>query len=290
MIRWVSLEVNILAICWILSRETKKRVALIYFIIQSSSSIIILTAYLAERRVSLTIITLRLLTKVGVWPIHLWFVKIIKSLQIKRESTLILITWQKIIPVIIVSNLITGERATYIMIPIIIATLLTPLTELSKKKTIKRLLALSSINNNTWMILTSIRSTKRFLRFITLYSLRVAILLKVLRKVQLKRNKRGVEFWEAATAVANTRGVPPITMFWAKVTAIKRILLSGARRVILMTLVLSATLISYHYLWATLREMIKSPLKQKKPINHNPSIVWATLTVRVVATIAWAAL
>lgn len=289
-LRWACLEVNILSICWILSqrkrtkREKKQEKALIYFIVQTSASIIILTAFIIENSI-LTII--RLFSKIGMWPVHSWFVKIINKIEIRRTPTIILITWQKILPVSLIINLNLGTKERTILIVIITLTLVIPLCEISRIKRIKRIIILSAINNNSWIILASMWSIRCFVKFLILYSSRTAVILKTIEITKIKRKKSQKEFWLRAIAVANTSGIPPMTIFWAKAAMIKALTKTRRGGLIAITLVTSATLIRYHYMSATLTEIIKTPqkenLKKEKKKTVLITAIIVTSTIRVIA-------
>lgn len=248
--------------------------------VQSASSLTMLRGFLIRNRITITIVTLRLIAKIGVWPLHLWFIKIVNKIEIKNNSLILLITWQKVIPIGLLSNLIARGCKIRRILLILGLTLITPLREISKKG-VKRIIALSSINNNSWIILASLRSIKRFTVFITIYSMTILVFLKYMED-NLKRKKRGAEFWESAILVANTSGVPPLTIFWAKTKVVTTTLNSGVTRILTLTIIVSATLMTYFYLWATLTEIIKVPQKNQTPKTNK---VWAPLIVLIIRTV-----
>lgn len=281
----MCLEINILRICWILSKERKEikkreKKTLVYFTVQALTSLTLLTGcLLAKREVSSIIVIIRLCTKIGIWPTHRWLIRVFNSTNIHSLTALTLITWQKVLPIMILSNIreIRIIEIT-VLIAMVIITLIAPLSELSRKKRFKSIITLSSINNNAWIIIATNSSIRCFLMFITIYSASLILLLKATNKI-----KKGVktvrrEFWAVAILVGNTIGIPPIAMFWAKVKIIKNIIRIN-KEIVVLILLASAALIMYNYLNSTLTEIIKhrkkAQIKAKK--NHRKSLWWTAL-------------
>lgn len=260
---------------------------LLYFIVQSTASLIFLAGCLLQIEiVSPLLIILRIGAKIGVWPIHAWLIKIIPSINLHSTASITLITWQKILPIIVMYNTDIRRLVTTLLIVIITITLATPLTEISIKKRFKRIITLSSINNNAWIILSIILSIKRFILFISVYSTSLVVMLKTIGKIRSNKEKTRERFWVSAIVVGNTIGMPPIAIFWAKVKVLKTIISDKMGRTIAALMLISAAIIIYQYLKATLREIIKSTKKKqrrkKKKVNITTRIVFSISLLRAI--------
>jgi len=269
LIVWILLEANTLAMCFLVSHESKTRIkrekaTMTYFIVQILASILILLASSTEQNMlSSTLIIGGILAKIGVWPAHLWYIKIINLLQIKQNSLLILITWQKILPAFLAIRIRKNiERETPLII-VALVSLVTPLTILKSNLTTKRIIALSSLNNNAWLVIAISLSTKSFTAFLALYSSTLIILLKTINWLTKKSERTGKRFWYSIVIFGNLGGLPPLTIFWIKVIILKTLMESNTRTEICGILILSACIILYHYLWTVTNERTASPVKRQ---------------------------
>jgi len=102
--------------------------------------------------------------KLGVTPFHIWFISILKTRSL--FILIILSTIQKIIPLIILSNLSIKFEILYI---IIFFNILTFLIILSRIININKILAVSSMINIIWILFRIIFSLKLIFLFIIIY-------------------------------------------------------------------------------------------------------------------------
>lgn len=273
---WLCLEINTLCICWLVSKEAKRikkkeERTIIYYLIQVAASIIILlTTLIKGGQLSETLTAIFILIKIGVWPAHTWYIKLISSIEIKINSFIIVITWQKILPATLVFIINPRKTTIIIILRVGLFSLITPLTKISEKINIKRIIALSSLNNNSWLIFSVISSIYSFIVFLSLYTSALFTTLKTIKKMTKKNNTIYLSFWSATLIIRNISGLPPFTIFWAKLMAIKAFLKRNIPREVVFIIIASACLILYHYLWIALneitkkREKIMTPSKKEK--------------------------
>ena len=275
---WVCLEINTLAICWVISKNRKEgkyqeSPIFLYYIIQVIASVVLLVlATSQESAISQTLLIFCLLIKIGVWPIHLWYMKLIDSIEIKQRSILLVITWQKILPIILILRILEKEEIKLLILALAVITLATPVTNLIKSLSVKRILASSSLNNNGWLIVASVCCINTFFLFLLIYSITLWVTLKRIITITLKSIKTGIPFWSGTLVVSNIGGLPPLTMFWAKVLIIKRAIESEIPREVLLSLVLIACYFLYHYLWITLNEIAWRPTKSQNTYKSNKEV------------------
>jgi NADH-ubiquinone oxidoreductase chain 2 len=158
--------------------------ALNYFLIQSFGSAIILFSviiYLITinlnfilyiyyinlnffNSLSLLLISITLILKLGTPPFHAWFPNVIEN--ISWLNRLILITWQKLAPIIILSYII--NLSIYYFIYVILSTLTGAIAGLNQTS-LRKLIAFSSINHMGWIITAIIFNENLWLIYFLIY-------------------------------------------------------------------------------------------------------------------------
>lgn len=259
--------------CYILSNRSeanKKRRSstFIYYLIQVLLSILIISwVFYAnkERHIIRLVVCLAIIRKVGIWPFHGWYIKLIITIEIKQKAIIVIITWQKILPIMLVIAIKITASLTIAAMLIIGGTILASLSRLNYKIEIKKIIAISSINNNSWILLRALVSNRCFFTFILVYSTALLTTLKILEKIKEKYKHLIKNFWINTLIVRNISGLPPLALFWGKITVVKIIIKRNMPREIALVLILSACLLIYHYLWITIREISHTP--EKSQIN-----------------------
>jgi len=252
--------------CTTIAKEIKKwklqeSPTLMYYLIQVTASILLLARVRIEAS-ALTgpVIILTLITKIGAWPLHLWYIKLIRIIEIKYKRITIVITWQKILPVILISSMIEKEIYSTLIIRVLCITIIVPLSRLTSKLSIKRVMALSSFNNNGWLLAAALTSLSTFWTFLILYRSTLLVTLKALNMIKNKRTAINLPFWASLLVVSNIGGLPPITIFWAKILVVKTIILEAPTELAIV-LIITACYLLYHYLWIVLNEISLIPTK-----------------------------
>ena len=166
---WICLEINIIIFLPIISRESGLALenAIKYFLLQRWASIIYLTgltfSFFFFNSNSLLLI-LRIIIKLGSAPFHGWFISIIK-----RSSLWILFllsTIQKLIPLFILSNLNIGNSLIifFLLITSLFVVLIIP-----RVMNLTKILAISSLTNLNWFIISSQISAKIIIIYFRIY-------------------------------------------------------------------------------------------------------------------------
>nr|QHR79485.1 NADH dehydrogenase subunit 2 [Gonimbrasia belina] len=179
---WIGLEINLLSFIPLISSPTNllsSEASLKYFLIQSISSInflfIILLKLMMMKNFYLNnifsiMINSSLLMKMGSAPFHFWFPLISEGLN--WINNFILMTWQKISPMILLSYYFNKNFLYLVIIFNIIIGAISGLNQTSLRK----LMVFSSINNLGWMILTIMISENLWIFYFSLYSFLISIL------------------------------------------------------------------------------------------------------------------
>lgn len=177
---WIGLEINLLSFIPliidnknILSRES----AIKYFLTQTFASLIFLFVsiiYIIKFNTLFNINTLlyqnliinsAMLLKLGAAPFHFWFPNIIEGLS--WINSLILLTWQKLAPLIIISYSIYHE---IIYLFIIFSTLIGSIGGLNQTS-LRKILAYSSINHLGWLLTALLFNNILWIFYFLLYAI-----------------------------------------------------------------------------------------------------------------------
>nr|UDU84761.1 NADH dehydrogenase subunit 2 [Grapholita delineana]UDU84787.1 NADH dehydrogenase subunit 2 [Grapholita delineana]UDU84800.1 NADH dehydrogenase subunit 2 [Grapholita delineana]UDU84813.1 NADH dehydrogenase subunit 2 [Grapholita delineana]UDU84839.1 NADH dehydrogenase subunit 2 [Grapholita delineana] len=172
---WIGLEINLLSFIPLISNSknlTSSEASLKYFLIQSIASInflfIILMKMLfmnLEMNAPISIMmNSTLLMKMGSTPFHFWFPNIMEGLS--WLNCFILMTWQKISPMILLSYYFHNQFLIIIVILNVIIGAIGGLNQTSLRK----LMAFSSINNLGWMLLSIMISENLWMFYFIFYS------------------------------------------------------------------------------------------------------------------------
>nr|UFR82799.1 NADH dehydrogenase subunit 2 [Eudicella quadrimaculata] len=157
---WMGLEINLLSIIPLMS-STKNMMnseaTLKYFVVQALASTIFLFSIIISSiyfsfnlnhsiYISL-ILNTSLLTKMGAAPFHFWFPEVMEGLNWLNSA--IMLTWQKIAPMILI--MYSNKNTMYFIIIIILSMLISGTLGINQTS-MRKILAYSSINHIGWMM------------------------------------------------------------------------------------------------------------------------------------------
>nr|YP_011002215.1 NADH dehydrogenase subunit 2 [Picromerus viridipunctatus]WPO01476.1 NADH dehydrogenase subunit 2 [Picromerus viridipunctatus] len=154
---WIGLEINMMSfIPLILSNSNKSstEAAMIYFLTQSVSSmllmmmvLILMCKYLIPKSMINSIIMISIFIKLGAAPFHMWMPKIMAKMEWSKCA--ILMTWQKMAPLFMISNIYNNN---FIMNIIIIMSVSIGSLGGLNQTSLRKMMAYSSINHLGWML------------------------------------------------------------------------------------------------------------------------------------------
>nr|ALO70331.1 NADH deshydrogenase subunit 2 [Atheta sp. 2 EF-2015] len=157
---WLGLEVNLLAFIPLIQEKNNiysSESSLKYFLTQALASVILLFTlifmsknFLIMKNIEnsmMIIFNSALLTKMGMAPFHFWFPEVIEGLN--WLNCLILLTWQKITPMVLIMYNMNFHY--FFMIIIIYSMLISGIMGINQIS-LRKILAYSSINHMAWMI------------------------------------------------------------------------------------------------------------------------------------------
>nr|YP_009927018.1 NADH dehydrogenase subunit 2 [Kallimoides rumia]QNL34319.1 NADH dehydrogenase subunit 2 [Kallimoides rumia]USF18067.1 NADH dehydrogenase subunit 2 [Kallimoides rumia] len=179
---WIGLEINLLSFIPLISNPNNllnSEASLKYFLTQSIASInflfIVILNFLIlknsfNNNITSILINSSLLMKMGSFPFHFWFPNVVEGLS--WFNCFILMTWQKISPMILLSYYMNLKFLFLVMIFNVIIGTLSSFNQTSMRK----LMAFSSINNLGWLLLALSVSENLWMVYFLLYSLFIFIM------------------------------------------------------------------------------------------------------------------
>uniref|UniRef100_A0AAU7LKM4 NADH-ubiquinone oxidoreductase chain 2 n=1 Tax=Syrbatus sp. 2 RRMO-2024a TaxID=3154168 RepID=A0AAU7LKM4_9COLE len=149
---WLGMEMNLMFFIAMLNFNMNKytsEISIKYFFIQSISSMILLYMfmymYMYKSILENLTFNLIILLKMGSAPFHFWFIEI--SSKLNWNNYFLLISWQKINPMIILNY----SLMFYIIFTIVFMNLIVSLMSINQNN-LKKIISFSSINNMSWML------------------------------------------------------------------------------------------------------------------------------------------
>nr|YP_010239112.1 NADH dehydrogenase subunit 2 [Miltogramma oestracea]QTF74372.1 NADH dehydrogenase subunit 2 [Miltogramma oestracea] len=171
---WMGLEINLLAFIPLMSdnKLMSTEASLKYFLTQALASSIILFALILfllypnviSNNIMKLMISSSLFLKSGTSPFHFWFPIVMEG--INWMNALILMTWQKIAPLMLISYTFLKS---FIIIGITLSSLIGAMGGLNQTS-LRKLMAYSSINHLGWMLAAMYNSNLLWLLYFLMYS------------------------------------------------------------------------------------------------------------------------
>nr|WEV93818.1 NADH dehydrogenase subunit 2 [Notarcha quaternalis]WEV93857.1 NADH dehydrogenase subunit 2 [Pseudebulea fentoni] len=179
---WIGLEINLLSFIPLISNSNNilsSEASLKYFLVQSIASInllffiifnMILMKNFEMNNFFSMMINSSLLMKMGSTPFHFWFPNIVEGLS--WLNNIILMTWQKISPIILLSYYFNKN---FLLMVIILNSIIGAVGGLNQTS-LRKLMAFSSINNLSWMLSSMMISENLLMFYFFFYSFLISIL------------------------------------------------------------------------------------------------------------------
>nr|YP_010491929.1 NADH dehydrogenase subunit 2 [Westermannia superba]UWM92715.1 NADH dehydrogenase subunit 2 [Westermannia superba] len=179
---WIGLEINLLSFIPLISNSNNMlstEASLKYFLTQSIASINFLFTILLKmtfmknfevNNFMSIMINSSMLMKMGSAPFHFWFPNIVEGLS--WFNNFILMSWQKITPIILLSYYMNKFFILLIINLNIIIGAIGGLNQTSLRK----LMAFSSINNLGWMLSSIMISENLWMFYLFMYSFMISIM------------------------------------------------------------------------------------------------------------------
>lgn len=272
---WVTLEINIIRFIPIIDADKKTSTNIIkYFIIQSLASSVFFLSIITEYYINFNsignnILLTSIIIKLGARPFHTWLPQVAESLN--WNSVMILLTLQKFIPLYVLSI----NKSNIIFLSIIISAIFGRIG-LFYQKSLRKLIAFSSISHLAWIIYTLFREFSSWLYYIITYFLiSVTVIININNSNPITTNdlKSIIDHQTIilfSISIISLAGIPPLLGFFPKWIAI---LNSPNINILLSLLILSSLVNIYIYIKLIFPLVLTKNNFNKKIKNFYPTII-----------------
>nr|UOX27632.1 NADH dehydrogenase subunit 2 [Nippolachnus piri] len=278
---WMGLELNLFTIIPILnfnlsiySSESMMK----YFLIQAFASILMLIMLINKSMFFLInsnfLLILPLLIKLSLMPFHLWLPSMIEGLN--WTSCLIMFTWQKISPMIMISYLNINKNFMFLITLIMINSILG-----MNQNSIRKILAFSSINNSTWMLIAMLMNENLWLIYFFIYSILNLLIINIFKKYKINYINQlkffNLNFFfklNMLMLILSIMGLPPMLGFLMKWMLIKTLIYNNMYMILMFLIILTITNLYFYlkmnyFLLFNFNLFNKWFLQNKKKNNYN---------------------
>nr|NP_203702.1 NADH dehydrogenase subunit 2 [Osteoglossum bicirrhosum]BAB19285.1 NADH dehydrogenase subunit 2 [Osteoglossum bicirrhosum]BAB64378.1 NADH dehydrogenase subunits 2 [Osteoglossum bicirrhosum] len=237
LLAWMGLEINTMAIIPLMAQQHHPRAteaATKYFLTQATAAAMILFASTTNAWITgdwnipqtshpaaTSLLTLALALKIGLAPMHFWLPEVLQGLNL--TTGLILSTWQKLAPFILIYQIAPNTNPTILTSMGILSTLIGGWGGLNQTQ-LRKILAYSSIAHLGWMI-----TILHFMPALTLLNLTIYIIMTSTMFLSLKSlsatkiNSLAITWPKTPILTVMTMlsllslgGLPPLTGFMPK--------------------------------------------------------------------------
>nr|AII41696.1 NADH dehydrogenase subunit 2 [Petrobiellus sp. 2 JZ-2014] len=297
---WMGLEINLLSFIPIMSSKKNQRSAeamLNYFLIQAFGSIILLlsaislslnTSMMYSNELSnlfLMMMTSSILLKMGAAPFQFWFPKVMEGLE--WITSIILMTIQKLGPLtLLFYNMMSTKHM--IMMSTLLSALIGALGGLNQTS-LRKILAYSSINHLSWMMISMPISDNLWFSYFMLYvllSTSVALIFLTMQMFHMNQiqdllKNSNINKMMISVNLLSLGGLPPFLGFLPKWMVIQNI---DQNNMMLMLFLVTMSLITlFYYLRIMFISMTLSAESKKwaspKKIKNNILIIFTVLSL-----------
>nr|QIV24627.1 NADH dehydrogenase subunit 2 [Rhipidocerus australasiae] len=269
---WMGLEINLLSFIPLMSDQKNlypSESALKYFITQVMASTILLFSIISMINLNeffnsnlnylfLMIFNSSLLTKLGAAPFHFWFPEVMEGLS--WMNCLILLTWQKLAPMVILMN--SSKMTSFFSWMILFSALVSGILGLNQIS-LRKIMTYSSINHIGWMLGAMMNSQSIWLIYFITYSvisINIIVIFNTLKTFYLKqlfnslKTNKLLNFFFSLNFLS-LGGLPPFLGFFPKWLTINSLVENGFLVNSLM-LILSSLVTLFFYMRISVTAML----------------------------------
>nr|WGT88613.1 NADH dehydrogenase subunit 2 [Sclomina erinacea] len=260
---WMGLEMNMMAFIPLIYKEKVNSTfesCMIYFLIQSMGSILMLISILMnpffsisqtlEQELFSMMLTISMVLKMGGPPFHFWFPEILDKMT--WPGCFILMTWQKIAPMYILSCIIDlNSLFMSIIIPIMV---LTGSIGGLNQTSIRKIMGYSSMDHMGWMIVCMKFNNSLWMFYFLIYAIILASIIYTFNFYSTyyinQYSNKSLNFTEKfmiIIAFLSLGGLPPFLGFLPKLIVIQLTIMYNSY-IISMILVMTTLITLFYYI------------------------------------------
>nr|UYA96506.1 NADH dehydrogenase subunit 2 [Janus sp. 1 GYN-2022d] len=286
---WMGLEINLLSFIPMIMNSKNllsNEASLKYFITQTiASSMLMFTAILmslSNEFISLPSIfnnyinlmmMSTLLLKSGTAPFHFWFPGVMEGLN--WNNCLILMTWQKIAPLMLLSYCMNDFNMKFTIIIAMISTIIGAIGGLNQTS-MRKLMAYSSINHLGWMIASMLISETLWNFYLLMYCLlstSIIFLLNMNNIIHINQsfsfnNNNNIIKFSMYSTLLSLGGLPPFIGFLPKWITIE-MLIKNNFLFLTFIMIIMALITLFYYLRISFSSFMLTYFENKWKMNYN---------------------
>nr|QDI94076.1 NADH dehydrogenase subunit 2 [Leucophoroptera quadrimaculata] len=258
MTMWMGLEINLMSFIPLISTSKNlflSQGVMMYFLVQSMSSLMFLLTILMYKYMFLymntylnkIIITMLMMMKMGMPPFHFWFPEI--SNKLSWNSCMMLMTWQKMAPMYIMSLMMELNKIMSLMI--CLSALMGAIGGLNQTST-RKIMAYSSMNHLSWMTMCAMTFKKSWTLYLFMYFIMMISISWMMKMYNiLYINQMNIFFEKNIDKIImmmmmlSLGGIPPFLGFLPKWITIQYMVTS--KEFITMVIMMMSALITLNY-------------------------------------------
>uniref|UniRef100_A0AAU7YTL9 NADH-ubiquinone oxidoreductase chain 2 n=1 Tax=Sinophasma brevipenne TaxID=3127808 RepID=A0AAU7YTL9_9NEOP len=260
---WMGMEINMMAFIPLINEYKNmmaKESALTYFLVQTIASMLMIMSFIIMMMKESKLNTINsnmgemllmssLMMKSGVSPFHFWMPKMMEGLS--WNKCLILMTWQKITPLMIMSNII---KINYLTMLAMILTITIGAIGGINQTSLRKIMAYSSISNNGWMMAAMLMSELMWMMYFVFYSIMTIIMttsMNIYKNYHINQmcsmNESTTKKFLLLMNMLSISGLPPMMGFMPKWLVIQSTMTVN-EFLLLSTMVIMTLITVYYYL------------------------------------------
>nr|ACJ69430.1 NADH dehydrogenase subunit 2 [Sigara septemlineata] len=250
---WMGLEINLISFIPLITnyKNNSSESAMIYFMVQSIGSImfiasILMTSMLMTKTFMEMTMIMSMALKMGMAPMHLWMPEIMEKMS--WPNCMILMTWQKLAPLSIMSYL----NNKMIIILAIYSSMIGAIGGLNQTST-RKIMAFSSINHLGWMNSTMLFNNQVWMKYFIIYTM-ITLIVSMFMWMnsiffinQFKSNSSMINKINIIIMMMSLGGLPPFLGFLPKWLVIQN-LIENNMYIIMLIMIMSTLLTLFYYL------------------------------------------
>nr|BAJ24465.1 NADH dehydrogenase subunit 2 [Orestes mouhotii] len=273
---WMGMEINLMSFMPLITNKNNmmsKDASLTYFMVQTIASMFLLMSIImmfnknmpnSMNNTMLTMMMSSLMMKSGMSPFHSWLPKVMEGMN--WYNCFILMTWQKIMPLMMMSNIV---ELNWITTMTIIMSVIVGAVGGLNQTSLRKLMAYSSISNNGWMLMAMLISETTWLMYLIIYMIMMLTMTLSMNMYMnyhmnqlISMNETTIKKLMLMMNMMSMGGMPPMLGFMPKLLVIQSTMFKY--EIMLMGVMIIMTLITvFYYLRMMFPAMMLSPIEQK---------------------------
>nr|BCH52378.1 NADH dehydrogenase subunit 2 [Kirkaldyia deyrolli] len=257
---WMGLEINLIAFTPLIfkpKQTSMSEASMIYFLAQSLGSAVMLMIIVSNNLLmeplsainpsTATSLAASLMLKLGMAPVHMWFPEVMSKMS--WGSALLLLTWQKIAPMVVLSYVVEKSMVIYILV--MVSTFVGAVGGLNQTS-LRKIMAYSSISHMGWMVACMKMENNLWIAYLIIYMVMVTLAIILFEKTsmyyinQINLNLlTPMEKIMYVTLFMSLGGLPPFLGFLPKWLVIQSMI--GHSLYMVLTVMVLTTLITLLY-------------------------------------------